>query len=59
MVRRKNGEIVHDPEEQYAVLKSMEPQIDTMYAAGQIAPHKYTSYKNSLRHWEEMIGDGE
>lgn len=59
MTRQEKGERVADPEEQYAVLKQMEPQIDAMYADGQIKQHKYDSYKQSLRRWEEMMQDGE
>lgn len=55
MMRRANGETVHEPDEQYKVLKAMEPQIDEMYANGEIKKAKYDSYKQSLRHWEEMM----
>lgn len=54
MQRRANGETVHEPDEQYRVLKSMEPQIEEMYAAGEIREDKYQSYKASIRAWEEM-----
>lgn len=58
--RQQSGETVHDPQEQYETLKRMEPQVDAMYAAGQIRAQKYESYKQSLHRWEEMIQqDGE
>lgn len=57
--RESRGERVSDPEEQYAILKQMEPQIDQMYAEGKIKQYKYDSYKQSLKRWEEMAEDGE
>lgn len=59
MTRRQNGETVHEPDEQYKVLKAMEPQIDEMYRNGEIKQQKYDSYKRSLQRWEEMMKDGE
>lgn len=58
MMRRQHGETVHEPDEQYRVLKAMEPQVDAMYANGDIKEAKYQSYKNSLKKWEEMVKDG-
>lgn len=54
MMRRANGESVHEPDEQYRVLKAMEAQVEELHAAGEIREDKYISYKNSLRRWEEM-----
>lgn len=58
LIRRQNGETVHEPDEQYRVLKAMEPQIEEMYRNKEIKKYKYDSYKRSLKRWEEMIADG-
>lgn len=51
-MKRMRGETVHDPEEQYERLKRMEPEIDRLYAAGQLHEGKYRAYKRSLEEWE-------
>ena len=55
MMRRANGETVREPDEQYKILKAMEPQVDEMYANGEIRKEKYESYKRSLKNWEELM----
>lgn len=55
MMRRANGETVREPDEQYKILKAMEPQVDEMYANGEIRKEKYESYKQSLKNWEELM----
>ena len=56
--RRARGETVREPDEQYRILKAMEPEVDAKFAAGEIRPEKYESYKKSLQKWEEMAEDG-
>lgn len=53
--KRLRGETVEEPYEQYLTLKAMEPEIDEMYAAGQIREDKYKSYKESLRICEMQL----
>ncbi len=53
--KRMRGEAVTDPEEQYQRLKRMEPEIDRLYAAGQLREAKYRAYKKSLEEWENGI----
>ena len=53
--KRMRGETVEEPYEQYLTLKAMEPEIDEMYAAGQIRKEKYESYKESLRICEMQL----
>lgn len=53
--KRLRGEQVDDPYQQYLTLKEMEPEVDAMYAAGQIREDKYRSYKESLRICEEQL----
>lgn len=55
--KRMRGETVEDPYEQYITLKSMESEIDEMYAAGEIRENKYRSYKESLRICEMQMDD--
>lgn len=55
MMRRANGETVREPDEQYKILKAMEPQVDEMYANGEIRKEKYESYKQSIKNWEELM----
>ena len=55
--RRQRGEAVEDPYEQYQQLKAMEPDIDAMYAAGEIKESKYQSFKQTLRVCEAQLGE--
>ena len=41
--RRQNGETVHDNYQRYQALKSIEPDIDQQYAAGEMDETKYRS----------------
>ena len=54
--RRQNGETVHDNYKRYQALKSIEPDIDAQFKAGQIDAEKYKSYKNSLEQAEKAMG---
>ena len=54
--RRQNGEQVHDNYKRYQTLKSIEPEIDQQYAAGEIDEAKYISYKDSLEQAEKAMG---
>lgn len=54
--RRQNGEQVHDNYKRYLALKSIEPDIDQQYAAGEIDETKYRSYKDSLAQAEKAMG---
>ena len=54
--RRQNGEQVHDNYKRYQTLKSIEPEIDQQYAAGEIDEVKYRSYKDSLEQAEKAMG---
>ena len=54
-IRRARGEDVRDPYEQYQKLKAMEPEIEQMYAAGQIREAKYQSYKQALATAEKQL----
>ena len=54
--RRKSGEEVRDNYKRYQVLKSIEPEIDQQYAAGQIDGEKYKSFKDSLEKAERAMG---
>ena len=54
--RKQNGEEVHDNYKRYQALKSIEPEIDQQYAAGQINEEKYRSYKESLAAAEKAMG---
>ena len=54
--RKQNGEQVHDIYKRYQVLKSIEPDIDQQYAAGEIEETKYVSYKESLAQAEKAMG---
>lgn len=49
------GEDVPDPYEQYQRLKAMEPEIERMYAAGQIKEYKYKSYRQTLENCEKQL----
>lgn len=53
--KRQRGETVEDPYEQYLKLKEMEPDIDAMYAAGEIKESKYQSYKRTLAECEKKL----
>ena len=55
-IRKQNGEEVHDNYKRYQALKSIEPDIDAQYAAGQIKEEKYQSYKDSLAAAEKAMG---
>lgn len=55
-IRKQHGEEVHDNYKRYQVLKSIEPDIDAQYAAGQIKEEKYQSYKESLAAAEKAMG---
>lgn len=54
--RRQNGETVHDNYQRYQALKSIEPDIDQQFAAGEIDETKYRSYKDSLAQAEKAMG---
>lgn len=54
-IRRARGEDVRDPYDQYQKLKAMEPEIEQMYAAGQIREAKYQSYKQALATAEKQL----
>lgn len=54
--RRQNGEQVHDNYKRYQALKSIEPDIDRRYQAGEIDEEKYRSYKESLEKAEKAMG---
>ena len=54
--RRKSGEEVHDNYKRYLALKSIEPDIDQQYAAGEIDETNYRSYKDSLAQAEKAMG---
>lgn len=54
--RKQNGEEVHDNYKRYQTLKALEPEIDQLYAAGQIDEKKYISYKESLAAAEKAMG---
>lgn len=54
--RKANGETVHDNYKRYQALKSIEPEIDRQYAAGEIDATKYRSYKDSLAAAEKAMG---
>ena len=56
MIKRQNGETVHDDLKRYEVLKEMEPEIERMFAAGEIKEAKYREYKAALKRCEEMLG---
>lgn len=55
MQKRARGEYVPDDYERYKQLKSMERQIEELYAAGKIRPEKYNSYKNTLAECERRL----
>lgn len=55
-IRKQNGEEVHDNYKRYQALKSIEPEIDQQYEAGQIDEKKYRSYKDSLAAAEKAMG---
>ena len=55
MIRRQNGEVVHDNMQRYRVLKEMEPEMDRRFAAGEIKEYKYREYKAALRRCEEVL----
>ena len=54
-ILRSRGEDVRDPYEQYQKLKEMEPEIEEMYAAGQIKEAKYQSFKKTLADCEAQL----
>lgn len=56
MIRKANGEVVHDQLERYHVLKSMEQEMERRYAAGEVKRHKYEAYKATLHQCEAMLG---
>lgn len=57
MQRVEAGEVVHDQMERYKIMKDMEPEMDRMYASGEIKEYKYKQYKETLRRCEELIGE--
>ena len=54
-LKRERGEDVRDPYEQYQQLKAMQPDIERMYAAGEIKEAKYKSYKDTLAQCEREL----
>lgn len=55
MVKRQNGEVVHDNLARYRAMKEMEPEMDARYASGEIKEHKYREYKEALRRCEMAL----
>ena len=55
-IRIQRGEVVHDNYKRYLALKSIEPDIDRQYEAGEIDEEKYRSYKESLEAAEKAMG---
>lgn len=53
--KKIHGENVSDPDEQYRKLKAWQPQVEEMYAKGQIRKAKYESYKKSLEKYEREM----
>lgn len=56
-IQKQRGEHVPDPYEQYQQLKAMEPDVDAMYAAGQIREAKYQTYKRTLAECAAKLGE--
>lgn len=56
MIQQQNGEVVHDQMKRYQIMKDMEPEMERMYAAGEIREKKYRDYKAALRRCEELLG---
>ena len=54
-IKRERGEDVRDQFEQYQQLKAMQPDIERMYAAGEIKEAKYKSYKDTLAQCEREL----
>ena len=57
MKREQSGEKVHDNFERYQTLKNMQPEIERLYAAGQIKKAKYDQYIANLAKAKEMLGE--
>ena len=57
LIKQQNGEVVHDDAERFRVLKEMEPEMDRMYAAGEIKEYKYKEYKATLKRCEELLSE--
>lgn len=56
MIRRQNGEIVHDNMERYRIVKSLEPEMERRYKDGTLKEAKYRQYKELLAKAEKMLG---
>lgn len=52
---RKHGIELPDPYKEYLQLKEMEPEIEELYAAGEIKEYKYKSYRETLDRYEEQL----
>lgn len=57
MIRKQNGETVHDDLQRYRVLKEMEPEMDRRYASGDVKEYRYKAYKETLKRCAELIGE--